>query len=391
MARQFHEEYGVTSTTIATQPRGFINDSSILSPVIIGEGADDDEMLGSLDVAGAAALSRGERPVLMVNFDGLVDVVNAHRAHLEEKFTVLVPPAESVSAVADKSLLGPLARDVGLKTPAEVVIGPNDNVRETAAGLSSPYIVKPATSTDWERLDFPGKLKVYMCATLDDVARRCDAAFEASYTGQMLLQELIPGDDTAGYVTTQYVDSAGRITVQGTARMLLAIHTPSLLGNMALGLVEWYPQIAEPVSELLRGIGYRGFATVDIKVHAETGEHYLLDINPRIGRSNYFLPIGGVHPMRAVLADVDGHDTELQRTEGSALFRIVPTALLRRYVTDDALRRTVRQAKRSGGSTHPLDYASDRNARRTFFRHAASINHIRNLAKVYPTPTQTSF
>lgn len=388
MARQFHEEFGCTSTTIAKQPRGFINDSAIVRTVILGADATPSELLAAADRAAEEARASGARAVLMVNSDSQVDFVNAHREHLEARFTVLVPPPVSVDAVSDKSLLAPLARKVGLKTPREATIGQADDVRAATSSLQAPYILKPATSTAWETLGFPGKLKVYVCETVDDVREHCEAAWAGGYTGTMLLQELIPGDDTAGYVTTQYVDSAGRVTIQATARMLLAIHTPNLLGNMALGLVEWYPEFAEPIAELLTGIGYRGFATADIKVHARTGERYLLDINPRIGRSNYFLPIGGVHPMRAAMDDADGRESSVQRTNGSGLFRIVPTALLSKYVTDGEL---VRRARGAGRAVHPLDYARDRNLRRTLFRHAASLNHVRNLAKVYPRPTETSF
>lgn len=391
MARQFHEVGDAISTTIANTPRGFINDSAILRTVILGEDATDDHTREALDHAADAAIARDKHAVLMVNSDSQVNFVNANRAALEEKYAVLVPNSQSVAAVGDKTLLAPLARDVGLKTPQEVVLSQADGVRQVSAGLQAPYVLKPASSAEWETLHFPGKLKVYVCDDLDAVERNVTTAFDAGFAGKFLLQELIPGDDTAGYVTTQYVDQAGRITVQATARMLLAIHTPNLLGNMALGLVEWYPEIAEPVSALLQGVGYRGFATADIKVHSRTGEKYLLDINPRIGRSNYFLPIGGVHPMTAALADYRGREIQPQRTSGSAVFRIVPTHLLDRYLTDPALLAHAKRAAHDGGAIHPLNYREDRNTQRTMFRYAASINHMRNLRRVYPRPTETSF
>ncbi|SNU00819.1 D-aspartate ligase [Ruaniaceae bacterium KH17] len=391
IARQFHEVGNSISTTIANSPRGFINDSAILRTVIIGSGASDAALEEALDQAANAAIARDEKPVLLANTDTQVDFVNARRAQLEEKFAVLVTPEESVRAVTDKSLLAPLAQKVGLKTPNEAVLTQADGVPAAAAGLQAPYILKSASSSDWESLQFPGKLKVYVCQTVADVERHVTAAFEAGFTGKFLLQELIPGDDTAGYVTTQYVDRMGQITVQATARMLLAIHTPNLLGNMALGLVEWYPEIAEPVGQLLQGIGYRGFATADIKVDPRTGERYLLDINPRIGRSSYLMPIGGVHGLMAALADWSGRTHDPQRTSGSAVYRIVPKRLLNRYVTDPELLAHVKKAAHDGGAIHPLDYREDRNTQRTLFRYAASLNHMRNLREVYPRPTQTSF
>lgn len=393
MARAFHQRWGVHSHTVSKLPRGFVNDSAILTPVLLGEHGTPADQRAALDRLSALARDRGTEPVLVVNSDSQVDAVDADRAWHEERFTVLVPPGESVRAVEDKARLAPLATAVGLHTPRERVIdfARLDDWRAAAADLAAPYILKPATTGDYEVLEFPGKLKVYV---LDDVAA-LEATLErihaAGYGGRMLLQELIPGDDTAGYVTTVYIDRTGTATLQSTARMLLAIHTPNLLGNMALGLVRWYPEIAERVTALLQGIGYRGFATVDVKVDSRTGTPYLLDINPRPGRSNHFISMGGVNPMEVALADAHGEALPPRHTGEGGIFRIVPLVLLRRYVADPGLRAEVAAARRAHGVTHPLAYEADANLRRTFYRYAASINHVRAFARTYPRRTETSF
>ncbi|HHW84459.1 MAG TPA: hypothetical protein GX743_11730 [Actinomycetales bacterium] len=392
MARSFHEAHGVHSHTIAGLGRGFINDSSILTPTLLGadptEEAQQDALLGLV----GEAHTRGEEPVVVVNSDSQVEFVQRHRSVLEEAATVIVPAAEHTHAVADKALLAELGPRVGLSTPREVEIDATtpDAGLAHLGSLGSPFILKPAVSSEWEELTFPGKLKVYVASSRDDAASVLASASSAGFTGRLLAQELIPGDDTAGYVVTVYMGADGRPIIQGTARMLLAIHTPNLLGNMAIGYVEWFPQYAEPVIDLLTELGYRGFATVDIKVDPRTGTPYLLDVNPRPGRSNYFINIGGTNPMALALADARGEDVEPRRTVGRGVYRIVPFWLTRRYVRDAELLARVRGAAREN-MVHPLDYAPDRNRRREFFRAAASINHIKNLARVYPRPTETSF
>lgn len=393
MARSFHERWGVHSHTVSKLPRGFINDSAILTPILIGEQATPADQLAALDRLSARARSRGEEPVLLVNSDSQVDAVDANRAWHEERFTVLVPPGESVRAVEDKARLSSLATAAGLHTPRERVIdfADLDGWRAAAADLEPPFILKPATTGDYEVLTFPGKLKVYVLADAAALEATLERVRDAGYGGRMLLQELIPGDDTCGYVTTAYIDHTGTATLQATARMLLAIHTPNLLGNMALGLVSWYPEIAERVTTLLREIGYRGFATVDVKVDARTSLPYLLDINPRPGRSNYFVTMGGINPMEVAIADAHGEELSPRHTGDGGIFRIVPMALLRHYVADPALRAEVAAARRVYGVTHPLDYRADSNPRRTFYRFAASVNHVRAFRRYYPRRTDTSF
>ncbi|NCD19168.1 MAG: hypothetical protein EOL89_04155 [Actinobacteria bacterium] len=393
MARAFHERWGVHSHTVSNLPRGFINDSAILTPILLGEHGTQADQRAALDRLAVSARERGDEPVLVVNSDSGVDTVDTNRDWYEERFTVIVPPGRAVRAVEDKARLAGLATASGLHTPRERVIdfATLDGWRAAAEEIEPPYILKPATSGDYENLHFPGKLKVYVLGDASALESTLEQIAEAGYGGRMLLQELIPGDDTHGYVATVYIDRTGTATLQATARMLLAIHTPNLLGNMALGLVRWYPDIAERVTAVLRDIGYRGFATVDVKVDARTGKPYLLDINPRPGRSNHFISMGGINPMEVAVADVRGEELPPRHTGEGGVYRIVPLALLRRYVTDPVLRGEVVSARRAYGVTHPLAYPADSNPRRTFYRYAASINHVRAFARVYPRPTETSF
>lgn len=391
IARSFHEAFGVPTTTVAGLPRGFINSSRIVEPILLGEEMTDEAQVETLLRVGAEARERGAEPALIVNSDSLVDMVSSARPALQEVYSLLVPPDESVGAVTDKALLGPIAASVGLATPQEVEIDAADpgDIRAAVADLGAPFILKPATSIEWERIKFPGKLKVYECEDAASAEQIIEAAAEAGYTGRFLAQELVPGDDTYGYVATIYIDRSGVVTLKSTARMLLALHTPNLLGNMALGLVDWYPEVAEPVSEMLLGLGYRGFATVDVKYHARTGTAYLLDVNPRVGRSNYFITMGGTNPMQVAVDDARGIQRGPERTSRRGLFRIVPTQLLRTYVQDPALRREVAEARSEGETVHPLDYAADRNPKRSAFRLAASINHVRHFRSTYPRPTDS--
>lgn len=391
IARSFHEAYGVPTTTVAGLPRGFINDSRIVSPVLLGEGMTDAGQVEALLRIGGEARARGDHPLLIVNSDSLVDMVCAARDRLEEVYTLLVSPNDSVAAVTDKARLAPLAATVGLATPQEVVLDGTDpgDIASAVAPLGTPFILKPATSIAWERVTFPGKLKVYECASAADAKRVVAAAAEVGYKGRFLAQELVPGDDTYGYVITVYIDRSGVPTLRSTARMLLALHTPNLLGNMALGLVDWYPHIAQPVTQMLQDLGYRGFATVDVKIHARTGTPYLLDVNPRVGRSNYFITMGGTNPMQVAVDDALGVAREPERTFRRGLFRIVPARLLRTYVEDPALRREVAEARSEGRTVHPLEYGPDRSPKRTAFRLAASLNHLRYFRATYPRPTDS--
>lgn len=168
MARAFHQRWGVHSHTVSKLPRGFINDSAILTPVLLGEHGTPADQRAALDRLSALARDRGTEPVLVVNSDSQVDAVDADRAWHEERFTVLVPPGESVRAVEDKARLAP-SPPRWVSTPP----GAGDRLRAARrlagrrGGPRRPLHPEAGDDGDYEVLEFPGKLKVYV---LDDVA-----------------------------------------------------------------------------------------------------------------------------------------------------------------------------------------------------------------------------
>lgn len=391
MARSFHEAFGVTSTAVVSAPRGPINDSAIIEQSLLGARPSDELISARLEALAAAKRAAGFEPVLLVTSDSQVDFVQHRRAWFEERMQLMIPPPEVTARIEDKSLLPGLAAEIGLKAPAEVTIGNDDTWIAAASVIAAPYVIKPAISAEYETMQFPGQRKAYFAGDLGAARGIVEVARAGGFAGELLIQELIPGDDTHNYVATVYRDQHGRITLQATMRMLLALHRPSRTGTCAIGLVAPYPEISGPVADLVTLADYRGFATVDIKVHSRTGERYLLDVNPRIGASNYFVNIGGVNPIEVAWDDLNGLRREPVTATRRGLYRIVPTALLRRYINDDALKNQVREARREGGAVHPLDYPVDRNLRRRFFQAASAVNAVRSFVEDYPRPTETSF
>lgn len=393
MARSFHEAYGVRSIVVSEGPRGPIDHSSILENVYMGAGADDDRLLATLDRI--AAENPGDR-VLMVNVEHHVDLVRRERAWLEERFVVPTPHDAVLDRVGDKAVLDGVLRSQGVASPAGVAVDVAGTDRSAwpraLADLTFPVVVKPATSGEYETLTFPGRKKVYAADRMDDVVDILQAVRDAGFGGQMLVQELVPGDDTFNRLVNAYVDSSGTMTMAASGQVLLGLHQPAFLGNAAIALVEYDAELVAMVGRVLSAVGYRGYASVDLKIDPRDGVPRLLDINPRIGRSNYYINVGGANPVRPMVEDLvhhRAHAPELATDLG--VFAYVPTAVLPRYLCDDGLRAKVRALLRRRRAVHPLAYPADRNLRRSGYRLLAGINQVRALRTHYPRPTGTGF
>lgn len=394
MARSFHEAYGVRSIVVSEAPRGPIDHSSIIDNVYMGAGADEARLRTTLD--DIARQHPGADRVLMINVEHHVDLVRRERAWFEERFVVPTPPDAVLDRVGDKKVLDAVLRAEGLASPRSVSVDVPATDRSTwpdaVGALTLPVVVKPATSGEYETLQFPGRKKVYAAHTREVVVAILQRVKDAGFGGHMLVQELVPGDDTYNRLVNIYIDSRGEMTVAASGQVLLGLHQPAYLGNAGIALVEHDAELIATVRRVLAAVDYRGYASVDLKIDPRDGVARLLDINPRIGRGNYYINVGGANPVRAMVEDLvhgRAHTPEIATEPG--VFAYVPTLALPRYVTDRALRAKVRGVLCRRRAVHPLDYPADRDPRRTAYRLLAGVNQLRALRTYYPRPTTTGF
>lgn len=392
IARSCHEAYGVGSVVVSNQPRGPIVNSAIIRNVFAGQGADDEQLLRTLETV--AAEHRGVPRLLLVNAEHEVEFVQRHRVRLAESFVLPYAADETLAAAADKATLAEACRVVGVPTP------PAQDIDLPASGeatwepppisLRFPIVLKPAVSADHLLMSYPGKRKVFTAADGVEAGQVLRRLVAAGLTGTVVAQELIPGDDTQGRTVTCYVARSGEVTMMASGQLILGLHEPTMIGNSATVLTTPQPELCEQAAAVLGHLGFTGFANFDIKVDPRDGTAHFLDLNPRIGRPNYYANVAGVNPIRALVADhLELGTVRLPQHREVGVYSILPWWLVRRYVRDRELRRTLSRIRATRRFTHPLAYTRDRNPRRWFYRQASTMNLVRDFRTHYPRPTAT--
>ncbi|MEE6281140.1 hypothetical protein [Georgenia sunbinii] len=399
IARSFHEAHGVRSIVVSNQLRGPVDHSRIIDNVLVGSGASDQQTLDAL--LGVAAAHPGTPLLLIVNAEHEVEFVVRHRAVLDEHFVVPFADGGVLAAAADKNVLEEVCARLDLPVPVtqRVELPGNDDAgwQPPSFTVTFPVVLKPAVSAEHLLASFPGKRKVYAAGTPAEAEAVLRRLAGAGLGGTVLVQELVPGDDTQGRTVTCYVDRSGEVTMMASGRLLLGLHAPTMIGNSATILTEPYPELEEQAAAILRELGFTGFANFDLKVDPRDGTARFLDLNPRIGRPNYYLNVAGRNPARAV---VDDFRTELglpPRPDGPlyppaqevGVYSYLPWFLVKRYLTDRALRRQVGRVQLTRRFSHPLAYPLDRDPRRWWYRAASTINLVRDFRRHYPRPTAT--
>ena len=175
-----------------------------------------------------------------------------------------------------------------------------------------------------------------------------------------------------------------------SAQVLLEDHAPTLLGNPVSMITKPLPEHWEKVAAMLEGIGWYGFANIDLKRDPATGRAIFMDMNPRIGANSYYACVGGVNPMAVLVEDVvDGLDT-VHRAEHRGLYSRCPASLTRKYVLDPKLRAELDAIVAAGDVHNPVGYAADSLPTR-LYGWLMKRNYIKKFAKWYPEVSETSF
>jgi D-aspartate ligase len=366
--------------------------SRIVRHEIVDDGHDPRQLVDRLVAVAQSMPDR--RLLLMANSDWLVRVVVQHRALLEQYYVVPFLSEHLLDQISDKATFAQICDDLGISVPRTLVqeFGTAEPWEAVAVDLEYPLIAKAASSADYQDVEFAGKKKVFEIATPEELAWLWDALRTAGYRGRFVVQELVPGDDTQMRSITAYVDSAGVITLLCSAHVLLEEHTPSGLGNPAAMVVTREDAMLEQARTFLRGVGYVGFANFDVKVDPRDGSFRFFEVNPRIGRNNYYVTAAGANVARFLVEDrVLDHRLEPVVVDTEVLYSILPHRLLLGYVLDPALAARVRGLIRDRKVAHPLRYAKDAGPRRLWYALAASVNQVRKFRRYYPKVTGTGF
>lgn len=288
-----------------------------------------------------------------------------------------------------------LCDQYGLDYPKTVVCEPHE--RESALDridFQFPIVVKPENSNDYEYLncDFEGKKKVFFFQTRDDYLRMIRSMNTSDYRGKLIIQEFIPGDDSAMRVINSYSDDSGQVRMMCLGQPVLEEYAPKTLGNYAAIISRSDLDIYQKVKAFLEQIGYVGFSNIDMKFDSRTGKYMLFEINPRLGRSSLFVRAANLNMVAALIDQVVyGKTSDCIYGQASALWTNVPRAVLKRYVTDPTLATEIRQLYKQKKVIRSLWYRQDLNIKRVLNNLRYAWGHIKNYRRHYFDKRQASF
>lgn len=389
LGREFHEACGVRSICASQGPIDAITKSRIFECASVSR-LDDAEV--ERVVRETAATHADQKVLLITNLESVVGCVCRLEGRLPENVVTPTPTKESVEALAHKDRFIRLCRERNLPTPATEIVDLSGDATVPPSQISFPVVAKPSFSAEYAPFIAQGFRKVYLLSSQAELDELWENLRAAGFSGTFLVQEFVPGDDTMNETVTVYVTRSGRISLLSGARTILNDHSPSLMGNSVAMLTQDVPELYSQVARLLEGMGYRGYACVDVKRDPRDGRALFLEINPRVGRNSYYVSAAGENPMGHCIEElIFGREPGEVRTTREALYTLVPRGLLRRYLTDESLRKRVEREYRAGLVFDPQRYEYDNGASRMLSVSLTELNQYRKFARYYPEQSDSSF
>jgi D-aspartate ligase len=246
------------------------------------------------------AQSQDEPPVLYPQTDAAVLMASRRRNELDQAYRFVLADGELIEQLVDKSRFQALAERHGLPVPPAQRLRPGGGRSPPALDVPFPVIVKPVRrGGDWTATGETGKaLRV---GGEDDWVAVWPRL--AGLSSDLLIQQCVPGLESAIESYHAYVDDSGAVAGEFTGRKIRTF--PPRYGYSSSVEITDLPDVAELGRGVLATVRLQGVAKVDFK-RDESGRLHLLEINPRFNLWHHPAAVAGVNLPALVHADLSG-------------------------------------------------------------------------------------
>ncbi len=356
VAISFHSAYGVKSSVFCRYRCGVTAYSSIVDLYIEPNITDD-----AIGCAVLLNFARGslERPYLIPCGDPFVAFVMRNRDRLSEAYRFLLPPAELYAEVCNKGSFYACLEREKLPYPKTVLLSKETLSLSRFLDMEKyPAVLKPCDSVAYYAHPFEGMRKVYFPSTPRSALEISEKIFASGYSGELVLQQRI-GDSENPPVSktlTLLSDREGRVRRGVLGEVFVEEKAAGAVGNYAAILSRPPDALSCRLVSFLEKNGYTGIANFDILYHGE--RPYILELNPRQGRSCDYLRAAGVSLAHFFVDAIAGARMVTDLSSRAGLWcAIPPRAVMRRVREED--RNLIRSLKSRGRLYSPFSYEGE--------------------------------
>ena len=381
VARAFYERYKVKSYTFGKFATGPSYQSRIIeytpNPKI-----DTDEVF--MKTVKSFCSKHADKTVVLVGCgDSYVALIRKHKNELPKNTIAPYIDFDLMNSLQQKETFYKLCEKHGVDYPGTIIHN-KEMGHDFEMNFPFPVILKPSDSIQYWEHPFDTQKKVYTIKDKKELDQVLDDIYGAGYTGKLIIQDMIPGNDEYMRVLTSYSDHNGKVKMMCLGHVLLEEHTPHGLGNHAVIITEPNKELMMRVKDLLEELHYVGFSNFDIKYDRRDGKFKFFEINTRQGRSNYYVTGSGFNVAEYIVEDfVYGKELPLRYAKEEHLWMVVPKAVAFKYVKDPALKAKMKKLIKEKKVVNPSFMKGDLGMPRLARMIKTHLSHFEKYKKYY--------
>ena len=213
--------------------------------------------------------------VLIPSGDISLELISAHREVLQEFFAFSVPEKDLLQLIINKKDFYRFAAQHGFVIPQTYFPDNEDDVDALSHDIHYPCILKPFQPSAAWRQRFPD-VKLFEAASAPELRQTYRELRQVH--PDFLVQEIIPGPDSALAFSLTYFNGQKALGMF-TGRKLRQF--PPFYGTSCLAESRWNPWVAEETLRLLQALGYRGYASLELKWDPREERFKIIELTPR--------------------------------------------------------------------------------------------------------------
>jgi len=391
MARCYHEIYHKKVDIIAKKAIGVVSYSKIVNFKEVENFENAEIFVTTLN--NYAKEKKVEKILLIGTSDELVRLIIENKEKLSSKYVHNYPSLEILNHLLVKDVFYQTFENSELDIPKTYnypcgVKEPIDE--EKIRQLQYPLIVKPGNNIEYHKHKFEGMYKVFKVFSREELQKVIDKIEESGYHNNLVIQEFIPGDDSALHDCLFYCGKDKKARVATFAQIGLQEHTPTGIGNCTV-LVNGFSQYGYPedliyqLKDFLESIGYQGFAEFDLKYDVRDQKFKVFEINPRQSRSGYYLSACGYNLVDLLVKDLYTNELnfDFEIAKEKMVLSFVPKRVMKQYILSKPLKEEIKRLIKQKKLIHPIAYSKDMSLKRRKYLFMRALNYQKKYQKYH--------
>ncbi len=385
MSRCYHEITGKKADIIGNRAIPY---TSISNPIIVNDFNNKENFKKALIEYGEK--NKEYNILLIATSDLYVKMVSEEKGLLEKYYVFNYPDIELVNNLLIKEKFYSIYENMGLDMPKTYIYpcNKNESIQKIKDYFKEyPIIIKPSDGVEYHKLDGEGLAKVYKAHSEEELEKIIKKIENAGYNKNLIIQEFIPGDDSALFDSIFYVGKDKKAKLATFAQIGLQEHTPTGIGNCTV-LINGYDEhgyneeIVYKLKDFIEKIGYQGFAEFDIKYDYRDNKYKVLEINPRQSRSGYYLTACGYNLVKYLIDDlINNKEMKFEIIKNKYILSFVPKKIIKKYIKNEKLKKEIKKLIKNKKIVNPLKYKGDKNFKRKLYLLYRDINYLKKYKK----------